>query len=669
MNNWTIGKKLITSFLAGAAITLLLGLVGFYGAVKSDEAITDIGTNRLPSVQSLLVIGENGQRIKAAQRTLMNPNLNQADRQRQPITVANARANYEAAWKIFESLPQSVEEAAAWKEFVSAWKDWRSDNVEFFKMNTELDALGIPDPKALESDLFEVRGTLWKTLSSLAREFKDGVVLSETDTVNTLLADSAGDWTAKITTANLQIQKSIEVIRPMNAALLSSVRKVRATYAQGEKAAAKDLFEKETYPSAMKIIELMRPMRVEANKATALREKMAHQLMTVCHASETKALGLLAGLIESKKTIAANTAKASISQATTLKGLNLAVMVLGVAVALLLGIFITRGLVKIIAQTAESLSEGSDQVAAASSQISSASQSLAEGASEQAASLEETSSSLEEIASMTKHNAENALSAKDLSSETRQAAETGAANMQEMNRAMADIQSASSNIAKIIKTIDEIAFQTNILALNAAVEAARAGEAGAGFAVVADEVRNLAQRSANAAKETAEKIEDSIAKSANGVAISGKVTESLTQIVTKARQVDELVADIATASREQSQGIDQVNTAVTQMDKVTQSNAAAAEESASASEELTAQADTLRELVADLQKLVTGADNAGSSASRAQRQVAHTRPYRAPAAKSTTHRPALGGARPALESPKKKNPESEIPLEDGFKDF
>jgi methyl-accepting chemotaxis protein len=312
-------------------------------------------------------------------------------------------------------------------------------------------------------------------------------------------------------------------------------------------------------------------------------------------------------------------------------------------------------------------------VASASGQISSASQSLAEGASEQAASLEETSASLEEIASMTKRNAENALSAKDLSSETRQAAETGSSNMHEMNRAMADIQSASGNISKIIKTIDEIAFQTNILALNAAVEAARAGEAGAGFAVVADEVRNLAQRSAQAAKETAEKIEDSISKSANGVALSGKVTESLGQIVTKARQVDELVAEIATASREQSQGIDQVNTAVTQMDKVTQTNAATAEESASASEELSAQAATLREIVADLQTLVTGSSRLSSQGPASRREVLHPRPYTPPARRTTPEKSsashAIGGSRPALGTSKKKNAESEIPLEEGFKDF
>ena len=178
--------------------------------------------------------------------------------------------------------------------------------------------------------------------------------------------------------------------------------------------------------------------------------------------------------------------------------------------------------------------------------------------------------------------------------------------MEEMKRAMDAIKGASDDISKIIKTIDEIAFQTNILALNAAVEAARAGEAGMGFAVVAEEVRNLAQRSAQSAKETAGKIEDSVKKSEHGVQICGKVAQSLSAIVGKARQVDTLVAEIAQASKEQTQGIEQVNTAVSQMDKVTQSNAAGAEESAAAAEELSAQAVVLQESVAELRALVDG---------------------------------------------------------------
>jgi methyl-accepting chemotaxis protein len=184
--------------------------------------------------------------------------------------------------------------------------------------------------------------------------------------------------------------------------------------------------------------------------------------------------------------------------------------------------------------------------------------------------------------------------------------------MQEMNRATADIKAASDKIAKVIKTIDEIAFQTNILALNAAVEAARAGDAGMGFAVVADEVRNLAQRSAQAARETAAMIEDSIGKSQAGVLVSEKVTQTLQDIHDKVRKVDELVVNIALASTEQRQGIDQVTTAVAQMDTVTQHNAANAEETSAAATELNAQAAGLKDAVAQLAQLIGGAEIAGS---------------------------------------------------------
>jgi methyl-accepting chemotaxis protein len=282
----------------------------------------------------------------------------------------------------------------------------------------------------------------------------------------------------------------------------------------------------------------------------------------------------------------------------------------GLAAALVLGVgiawWISRRISRVLSGLAGELADGSSEVAAAAGQVSTSSQTLASGASEQAASLEETSASLEEISSMTKRNAEAAAQAKGLANQTRSAAETGASDVGAMNLAMDAIKTSSGNIAKIIKTIDEIAFQTNILALNAAVEAARAGEAGAGFAVVAEEVRALAQRSATAAKETAAKIEDAITKSEHGATISTKVAASLGEIVDKARQVDGLIGEIAQASQEQSQGIGQVLTAVTQMDHVTQGNASAAEEGAAAAEELNAQAQMMDRAVADLKKLVGG---------------------------------------------------------------
>jgi methyl-accepting chemotaxis protein len=279
-------------------------------------------------------------------------------------------------------------------------------------------------------------------------------------------------------------------------------------------------------------------------------------------------------------------------------------LIVGTVVALLLAIALSvlnlRAILKVLSGVSDSLEAGSHQTTAAAGQVSSASQQLAEGSTEQAASLEETSASLEEISSMTKRNAENAQHAKELAGNARQSADTGVADMAAMKTAMSDIKVSSDGIAKIIKTIDEIAFQTNILALNAAVEAARAGEAGAGFAVVAEEVRNLAQRSAQAAKETASKIEGAITKTAQGVTISNKVATSLEEIAARSRQVDELVVEIATASLEQTQGIGQVTQAVAQMDQVTQRNAANAEESASAAEELNAQAQAMQENVRQL---------------------------------------------------------------------
>ena len=336
---------------------------------------------------------------------------------------------------------------------------------------------------------------------------------------------------------------------------------------------------------------------------------------------------------------------------------------------------IIRGITNTLKRVSNALEEGALQVASAAGQVAGSSQTLAEGASEQAASLEETSSSLEEMASMTKRNSEGAEQANALARQARTAADTGAADVQLMNNSMQAIKASSDEIAKIIKTIDEIAFQTNILALNAAVEAARAGEAGMGFAVVADEVRNLAQRCAQSAKETALKIDDSVNKTSQGVEISRRVADGLQTIVNQVRQVDELIAQVSAASKEQSQGIIQLNTAVTQMDHVTQSNAASAEESAAAAEEMNAQADALRGAVSELLQLA-GGQHKGSEPIPAKSENFTTQP-RAKARAATKSVKSNGSAslKSAMPEPsraikptagRQTTPE---PLADGFRDF
>ncbi|HKW97096.1 MAG TPA: methyl-accepting chemotaxis protein [Bryobacteraceae bacterium] len=343
----------------------------------------------------------------------------------------------------------------------------------------------------------------------------------------------------------------------------------------------------------------------------------------------------------------------------------IAFLLLGISVTIGAAIvWVVRSITVQLRSLANEMNLGSEQVSSAAGQVSSSSQSLAQGASEQAASLEETSASSEEITSMTRKNAENSRSAASLTTKASELVTTANHDLEQMVSSMQEINASSDKIAKIIKVIDEIAFQTNILALNAAVEAARAGDAGMGFAVVADEVRNLAQRSAQAAKDTAALIEESIAKSNDGKSKLDQVAKAIHDITANVTQINTLVDEVKLGSEEQARGIEQIAKAIAQMEQVTQKTAANAEESASASEELNAQAASMDTIVGQLRGMVGGAETA---------PVGHAKPARQGQTRSAVVHKAAPAARGTQSaSPARQTAVAiaeEVTSNDDFKEF
>lgn len=361
-------------------------------------------------------------------------------------------------------------------------------------------------------------------------------------------------------------------------------------------------------------------------------------------------LDLIAMQKEESKQIYDNSLKATQTATAFLVVIAIASLTLMVT----LGIFIANAITKPIQRAIGELTTGSSEVSAASSQVEAASHQLAEGTQEQAASIQETSSTLEETASMVQQNNDNTKQAAILAKNTKNYAQKSNQEMSTMMTSMENLKQSSNEISKIIKVIDEIAFQTNLLSLNAAVEAARAGDAGKGFAVVAEEVRNLAQRSAIAAKDTSAIIEKNITLSEESVIIAKDVNESLTQIDDESRKVSELLEEISTATEEQSRGIGEINKAIQQMEQVMQSNAATADESAAASNELASQAANVNEIVGALIRLVEGANAANiSNQTLISRSKKHYQANKVSSIKNNqkpiTHKP---------------NPENVIPLND-----
>jgi methyl-accepting chemotaxis protein len=603
--NMKLKTKLIGGFACVAAIAAFIGFMGFLGVNTMQEHSNKLGAECLPAVQSLLTIVNNLEAIKTAQRSLLDTHIAKDVRARQYENIDKARAAYKKAFDIYEPIAKTNEEARLWNEFITRVDAWKQENNKFMEISHAMEKTNIQNPEGLGETLEKAESGHYKLLNSIVHLVSDKTEFTGGEDHTQCMF---GKWASTFNMDNPEMAVAFKQMTEPHRKFHELVQKTKEYVKNGNIDAATATYREMT-PFVGEIASGFSLMHKEIDNTKSLYGTLYTQAMGPCRDKQLATLETLNQLVklnEDKVSKATNEAKTAASRTRVI---TITSSLIGIIMALTLGVMLSLSIVRPIGKIIAGLTDGAEQVASASGQVSSASQSLAEGATEQAAGLEETSSSLEEMSSMTKQNADNAQQANTLASETRKAANNGAEAMNRMSTAIRDIQKSSDATAKIIKVIDEIAFQTNLLALNAAVEAARAGEAGKGFAVVAEEVRNLAMRSAEAAKNTANMIEESVKNSKNGVDIATEVGKVLEEIVSSIGKTTNLIGEIAAASSEQAQGVDQVNTAVAQMDKVTQQNAANAEESASASEELSAQAEQMTQIVQELVALVGGNNN------------------------------------------------------------
>ncbi|KAF5032261.1 Methyl-accepting chemotaxis protein (MCP) signaling domain protein [anaerobic digester metagenome] len=660
MKNIKLGPKLIGGFCMTALIALVIGLVCIAGMRNLSGSIDTLGNVSLPSVEHLLRIKGSVSDLSTNLRTLLSAELSAQDRRDIPVQIQNIREQYRKSADAYTALPRTAAEDAKWKECQATLATLAGANNNVLELNQNLLTLDIMNPDDLMGRLQQYRGDHYKLMTEVGKLMATGDAF-EGGTDHT--ACGFGKWAAGFSTANTHLKGAMDTVAPIHQAFHQTIRDIKEMAAAGRTAEAQAKYAA-LLPIAENVFAQFRAMRGQAESAQKSFQEMGRLLMVESKASQAKLDTLMLELVDLGVDGSRTAVQAARQEANTDTAMAIGGMIVGVIIALALGLILTKSITgpvykgvefarklaqgdltaevdvnqkdelgilaqalrEMVAKLREVVSEvqsASDNVASGSEELSASSEQLSQGATEQAASVEEVSSSMEEMSSNIRQNADNATQTEKIALKAAQDAQAG-------GQAVVQAVGAMKNIAEKISIVEEIARQTNLLALNAAIEAARAGEHGKGFAVVAAEVRKLAERSGTAAAEISE-------LSSSTVSVADQAGQMLTKLVPDIQRTAELVQEISAASNEQNAGAEQINKALQQLDQVIQQNASASEEMASTSEELSSQAEQLQATISFF--------HLGATAARVTRQAARRgrpQPARKPA-KALATRPVPAG--------------------------
>ncbi|TVQ29384.1 MAG: HAMP domain-containing protein, partial [Spirochaetaceae bacterium] len=593
-------------------------------------------------IESLLFVDLAIEEVIVAQRTLMAEFLTIEQRTRQLENFREARRELYEQWEYFKTLPAIAEEVRISDRIDVELAEWSELNNRWLAMTEAFNATGILDPGDLVGHIQQFIGDHYKLELEVVMAIHTGgdiagggnAIVGGDDPT----ACNFGRWLATFTTGNAELRRLIDASRQSHDRFHRSVLPIRAQLRAGNSAEALRVLQQEMLPASEGVFAAFDDMLALAERADAARDEINLLAMGRLYDEARDVMGLIDELIHINENIAAAEVARADVVSTQVITVIIVGMLVGFVIAVVLGLILTKGITGPVAMSvalAQKLADGdltasidvdqkdeigvlakamremrdrlaevmtevqttAENVASGSSQVAQSSQSLSQGSTEQASSLEEISASLNEVNSQSTQNAENSTEASAVAKGALQAAQAGNEQMHSLIAVMERINESSDEINKVVKVIDDIAFQINLLALNANVEAARAGKYGKGFAVVAEEVRNLAGRSAQAAKETASMVEATTRNIVDGNAAAQTTSKQLQEIVTGASKVADFLEEIAVASKEQAQGVEQINQGLSQVDQVTQSNTANAEEGAAAAEEMSAQAQQLFSLI------------------------------------------------------------------------